>query len=1139
MASLLDAFINKIKTLPQQVAAIPQLFKAPPPPTITRITPPPAPVSSLRAPTALPTTIRPTYQQATQVAAKIPLPPAPPKPKITPVSTTPNRVLDLGTKGIIPSAQPKITPAPTALGNVARQTIQTVKNIIPTPIKQFAKGTLSTTPGTYQTGPAAAGEAFAFSPPGAMEHAGLGLFGLAMGGIKNVGKVAKTGAIVEKAISKIPQSEKIIQDAKYAFNINKNKLNITPEAKVELENTVNAIKPELEKNKGKVLTNQEVLDAAKHSDILTKVVSRDQTLKFNSALTALRQEVAAGASGKGISADFVKNVESLSSVAADTGRKLKAFDIGADATLRSVKEDLVKKLIDLGHKAEDIVAKGKNVNFDSPKEANAFYRSIEKAGIKDTLNEYRYINLLSSPKTHIVNAFSNLLQTTVVNPATKLVSGAIDTIGSKLTGKTQEHYLSQVPAYYKGALSSVGESVNNFVKVLQDSAYIKRPDLNQIPSGNRVLNFGPTIKGVKISGTLIPKLLEASDVLFQGILKGGEKEALATKYLKQGKKISAAVLDKQATENAAYSVFRKALDSSNKTGQGKVLSAIDKFTVGVYKLRETPGVGWIIPFVQTPMNILKQGIEYSPAGITTLLGSSDKTGQLAKALIGSGVMTGAAWVAHQGDSTWSVPTNPKMKEAFYAAGKQPYSIKIGDKWVSFSQLGPMAYPIAMAAAAKNYFEQDPKAHDKSTFDKAVSTLGGLTKFFSDQSYVQGLGDIVKAVQGDVQSISRTFSNLPSQVIPLSSLLRWVARTIDPVYRQPTNVLDTIKSQLPGVSTTVAPFKDVYGNPSKRSDPLINAFSPATISTSNQKGEDLLKQFSETARLKSLSLEKSKQQTARATQLYEELKKLNPDDANARLDQLQQTDPDLVGAVTKVAKKANLTPEEEDLSSRNIKNGDRARGIWDKLNQLKTPEEKNALIQDYLDKGIITNTVFEQLKKLRDNQDLTPPTESLVTPQKQSSLLDQFNPVKTAYAKEDVTPNTPPSVAPVIIDAAKKNGVPPKILAAIAEHESKGTFDPNLNQDPLPNSPALGKGMFQIDLGQHPDITEEQAKNIKFAADYAAKLLKDAYNQFGNWDDAIKAYNAGNPYSNAPGYNGLPISQIANQYLARIKAILGS
>jgi len=70
---------------------------------------------------------------------------------------------------------------------------------------------------------------------------------------------------------------------------------------------------------------------------------------------------------------------------------------------------------------------------------------------------------------------------------------------------------------------------------------------------------------------------------------------------------------------------------------------------------------------------------------------------------------------------------------------------------------------------------------------------------------------------------------------------------------------------------------------------------------------------------------------------------------------------------------------------------------------------------------------------------------------------------------------------VITSAANAAGIDPALLGAIALRESD--FQ-NIDQI----GGGLGRGVFQIDLGAHPNITEAQANDINFAATYAANLL---------------------------------------------------
>lgn len=599
--------------------------------------------------------------------------------------------------------------------------------------------------------------------------------------------------------------------------INTDKLNISGKGKARVNKLVESVKPELEKLRGGRLTNEEVVQAAKQSSVLTKVVTREQTEKTIAALTKARQAVAAGAEGKGITEDFINNLRVVSSQGTDIARKLQSFNIGADPELSSVKQEVVQKMLDLGVKTDKIIKASKGVNFNNQKEVTAFFRQFVKPSIGEILTEYRYNNLLSSPKTHIVNAFSNLIQGGVLAPATKLYSGAIDPIASALTGKPRQHYIAEVPAYYKGAFASLGEAITGFKNALQGNTFIERPDVARLSTNK----LGPLSN--------VSRALEAGDIFFRTIIKAGEKEALATRYAKLGKDIAPEVIESEAAKKAAYYIFRGPVDPSNQTGQGAALSYIDKFTSAIYQLRRVPGVGWFVPFIQTPMNIVKQGLEYNPLGVVTLKGAADPTEQIAKSLIGSTVFAGAGWLALNGRTTWSAPIDPTLKAEFYASGRQPYSVKIGDNWVSYSRIGPLAYPLALAAAIKYEETDNPKALSTGQVEKIINILKDQGKFFSDQSYVQGIGDLVKTVQGEQGfNVGTNLANLGGQVLPLSSLQRWVAQLVDPVYRKAEDIPQAFAKNIPFLSKSVPAYTDPNGQPSTRNYPILNSVSPLQI-----------------------------------------------------------------------------------------------------------------------------------------------------------------------------------------------------------------------------------------------------------------------------------------------------------------------
>lgn len=617
---------------------------------------------------------------------------------------------------------------------------------------------------------------------------------------------------------------------KYAGSVNKNYLDIDNDAKKLLDDSTELIKKDIEKQKGSALTEKEAMDAAKLSEAFKKNIDKEDTTKIVGEIVKLRQNVAEMLEKGEVTKELLDNIKTLNGVASDSGRRLRlgfGTKVDGEETI-TIQQKILQELVKMSDDTDAILKAAQGVDLTNRKQVTKLYRQFIKPKLGEYIDQIRYANILSSPLTHITNIFSNALQVGLQGPV-KLLSGGIDMIGSSLTGKERQNYAREVAPYYKGVLSSVGEASQNFVKALKGEGQIS--DVEE-------LKYLSTGKAWMKPFESVTNLLQAQDVFFRTIVKNGEKEALMAKYKAKGETISDAVLDKIAEDKAKYVIFTSDTDSTNKTGQGHVLSYIDKFTNGIKQLRETaPGVSWFIPFVQTPMNILKQMIEYSPLGVTTLFGSNKKSEQLAKAFIGSTVMAGAAHLISQTDSTWSAPTGEKEKEAFYASGRQPYSIKIGDNWVSYSKLGPLAMPIAMAAAMKYQNEQSSDSVKKEGLDRWTSTAGEIASFFGDQSYLKGLGDLADALRGDKQASSSFIANLPGQMIPMSSLQAWVSRIVDPTQRKPEGILETLQSRTPFLSQGVAPMRGYTGEPVQRQAPLINAFSPIKIGIDN-KEEDI-------------------------------------------------------------------------------------------------------------------------------------------------------------------------------------------------------------------------------------------------------------------------------------------------------------
>ena len=754
-------------------------------------------------------------------------------------------------------------------------------------------------------------------------------------------KAQEGGQIADKGFLKGQEDslKGILTQKKYAFNINKPKLGLEGEAAKKLDTVVEKMKPVLEVRKGKPLTNKEIITGGRKAQVLDQVMGRDQAAEFSKQLQATRNFVKTASKQKGVTPEYLAQLEILSSTAADTGRKLRAFSVNAEDA--GIKQNVVRDLQKLGIETKRLVDASKNVDWDDASQVTAFYRKFKPATLINKLDEYRYVNMLSSPNTHIINMFSNFIQTGVVTPIEKTVTGQLDWVRSKLTGTEQKYFAKQGIDYTKGFYKALPDAWSAFRKTLKGEGGLTKPDIDFIPTG--------TSKFHKAYTTPL-RALEAGDQFFREMTEAGELATGATL--------------KKAQQSAQYRLFRQKFDPDGKLGQGYTLRVWDKWNSAIQKLRTAPGGKWIVPFLQTPTNILKQGVEYSPLGLSTIPGAKEPMQQLAKTIIGSTVFVGAYVAANNGLTTWDSPTSENEKSEFYAAGLQPYSMKIGDKWVSYSKLGPLSYPIAMASALK---WADENGADEDHLKKMGEGLLGILQFFSDQSYVRGFGDWIDSARGDTYKLQRAITNIPSQLVPYRALQGWFARLLDPIYRKAGTPIESMMTQVPFLSKKLEPYTTPEGEPSKRDFPMFNAFTPGKVTQA--KSTESYDTYKDIAKLRSQRSLESKELTETAEGVYNEIKQLGtPQEKTDLWNQYVKEgkiDKKMAGKLKNLIEsdKLGLTGTDKAIKSLGVENQDRASHVLKQLNKLQTPEEKTALWNDYVKKKIITKEVAKQLKEL--------------------------------------------------------------------------------------------------------------------------------------------------------------------------------
>ena len=685
------------------------------------------------------------------------------------------------------------------------------------------------------------------------------------------------------------------------FNVNK--LNVNKKAQAQVKRVVEESKPGIEKLVGTKLSNKEAVNLANNSaKVLHRTVSRQETLAWEGKMLKARQLLADQAKDGKVTQEYINNLFAIKSQGTDIARKLQSLGIGADPQSVTAKQAILESILKVNQNTDEILRAANGVDFNDLNQATKFYRQFVAPKKEEWIDLLRYNSMLSSPNTHIINTSSNFQGTGIIAPIEKTILGGVDFLKSAVTGKPRQYAVGEGAAYAKGYYSNLKNAAFKFSDVMRGKSMVENPDLRNIP----LTTSGKGRIAENVLATPM-RLLEGMDQFFTTLTRGGVESGLKYRASRGIKVLNPEI---KAQQEAAQRLFR---GDFSPEGQGYVLGVLDSGANTVMMLRnsENPVVRTIakytLPFVKTPTNILKQGIEYSPLGLSTLAGASNKTEQFTKALMGTSIAAGVATLLGSDRLTWAEPTNPTAKNKFRDAGLQPYAVKIGNNWVSYAKLHPaIAFNLAFVSALRDA-EQNKRLGDEDI----ETALTGLTKwvnFFADQSYVKNIGDFIASTKGDIEGPARYIANYPQQLIPFRALMGWAARLTDPNQRQVDKdgsilgkQLQQLMTQIPGLSQNVPARLNSIGEPIENQNKELNAFSPARVTTENPQGRQIYDQSVEKSRQTKL-VNDAKKQLESSNETYKEVDNIivykGSDGKDHTIDTSKQPEkPELTGETT--------------------------------------------------------------------------------------------------------------------------------------------------------------------------------------------------------------------------------------------------
>jgi hypothetical protein len=610
----------------------------------------------------------------------------------------------------------------------------------------------------------------------------------------------------------------------------------------------------------------EVLESsANELDRLFKLVNSGNATDVDKLV--LRQQIAF----HGLIQRGVKGIQT------ETARSLAVFRIPRDGNAA-----IVRQVIDEygGDQALSAMAKS-YLSLESRAAQNAMVEKSMMSGLKDVWFT-TYINgLLSSPVTHAKNVASNtmfgiyqiperLMASMYSNFLPKAVrEGRMPDVvtkwGDLLPGSAEDKIafdeaLTMVQSLRNGMVEGLELASTAFKKnqpsdLMSKIEAQRNSDVPSISSAAFGIEqdkwLGKAIDYYGTAITLPGRTLLAEDEFFKGVLYRME---LNTQITRRSKSVYRDAMDAglpeadamAKAEAEAISLFQnppRDLDEAAVlfSQKGTFTAELPPVLKGLQKVFNNPALKIVQPFFKTPANIGLQLIERTPfAPISSqwreeiAKGGVYRDMALAKVTLGSSMLATFALLASEGHITGSGPVRKEDRDALIRDGWQPYSLKIGDKYYSYSGMDPMSGFLAIAADYNEYAQREPD--DSKVEEVFLGGMSGFYEYLSQQPYLQGIADITKllglgkqhgsdedkTLKKGIDDLVKQFGGFAIGGSPAgaySSMLAGIERLSDPTNR------DTRAS--PDLPLGVRGFVEAF-NKYKSRLPYFNADLPETL-----------------------------------------------------------------------------------------------------------------------------------------------------------------------------------------------------------------------------------------------------------------------------------------------------------------------
>ncbi len=201
-----------------------------------------------------------------------------------------------------------------------------------------------------------------------------------------------------------------------------------------------------------------------------------------------------------------------------------------------------------------------------------------------------------------------------------------------------------------------------------------------------------------------------------------------------------------------------------------------------------------------------------------------------QSVIGTTLMAGlTARILDKDDVNISAsgPSDPSKLAQLKASGWNPYSIKVGNKWISYKD-SPLLVPLAIVGHVADAVRYQKSKSDLVLGSRVMDAVSHAPQIIFQTSMLSGLSDLMSSMggKGDVmKSMERTLGSIPANlIIPYNRLLQQIDQSFDEKVYKENPVVDAVPfARREGEVQT-----DIQGRP--------RTYSPLTRFASSEKND---------------------------------------------------------------------------------------------------------------------------------------------------------------------------------------------------------------------------------------------------------------------------------------------------------------